>query len=186
MVRISPDPVFTENITMTDFTLRILKARPEHLPRVVELMRGLAEFEKLLDTFHVTVDLLERHLFGESAAAELLVGYLGSRISGYALFFHNFSTFLGLPGMYLEDIYVEPGARGHGLGKALLLEVLGTARERNCLRCEWVVLDWNEPAKQFYESLGAKPLGDWKLYRMDEAALKNILENKGGKDSIEG
>ena len=166
---------------MTDLTLKIVKAEREHLPRVVELMKGLAEFEKLLDSFRVTVDLLERHLFGETGAAELLVGYQGDRISGYALFFHNFSTFLGRPGMYLEDIYVEPDARGHGLGKALLLEVIRIAHERKCLRCEWLVLDWNERAKQFYESLGAKPLGDWKLYRMDETALKRLMENEHRK-----
>ena len=170
---------------MTDITLRIVKAEREHLPRVVELMRGLAEFEKLLDSFHVTVELLEHHLFGETAAAELLIGYLGDDINGYALFFPNFSTFLGCPGMYLEDIYVEPDARGHGLGKALLLEVIRIAHERKCLRCEWVVLDWNERAKQLYESLGAKPLSDWKLYRMDETAIKKLLENENRKDNIQ-
>ena len=163
---------------MNGIKLRIVKAEREHLPRVVEMMKGLAEFEKLLDQFSVTTDLLERHLFGEAAAAELLIGYLDDDICGYALFFHNFSTFLGRPGMYLEDVYVEPGARGKGLGKALLLEVLRTARERGCARCEWIVLDWNERARHFYESLGARPLGDWILYRMDEEALKHILKKE--------
>ncbi len=166
---------------MHDMKLRIVKAEREHLPRVVELMKGLAEFEKLLDQFSVTTDLLERYLFGDAAVAELLIGYIEDDICGYALFFHNFSTFLGRPGIYLEDVYVEPDARGMGLGKALLLEVLRTARKRGCARCEWIVLDWNERAKKFYESMGARPLGDWILYRMDEAGLKRLLEKESGK-----
>lgn len=156
-----------------------MPARREDLPRVVELMRGLAEFEKLLDQFEVTAKLLERHLFGEGASAELLVGYAGGEIRGYALYFQNFSTFMGRPGMYLEDIYVEPQARGLGLGKALLLKVIRTAVERGCPRCDWVVLDWNERAQRFYESLGAKPLKEWMLYRMDAGAMKALLANEG-------
>ena len=163
---------------MTDPTLRIVKAERGHLPRVMELMKGLAEFEKLLDEFRVTAGLLERHLFGDASAAELFVGYLGDEIRGYVLFFHNFSSFQGRPGMYLEDVFVEPSARGQGLGKALLQEVLRIARERGCLRCEWIVLNWNERAKHFYESLGARPLSDWTLYRMDEEALKRLLERE--------
>ena len=167
----------------TDLKLRIMKAEREHLARVVELMKGLAEFEKLLDEFHVTVDLLERHLFGEAASAELLVGFLDDEICGYALFFHNFSTFRGRPGMYMEDIYVEPGARGRGLGRALLIEVLRIARERECVRCEWIVLDWNERAKNFYESIGARPLEDWVLYRIDEESVKRLLQKEHQKDN---
>lgn len=167
---------------MTDINFRIVKAEHQHIPRVVEMMKGLAEFENLLDEFHVTADLLKRHLFGEAAFAELLVGYLGDEICGYALFFHNFSTFRGRPGMYLEDIYVEPEARGQGLGRALLLEFLRIARERDCIRCEWMVLDWNQRARKFYESLGARPLEDWVLYRMNEAALKELLEDEHRKD----
>jgi GNAT superfamily N-acetyltransferase len=155
-----------------------MKARREDLPRVVELMRELAEFEKLLDQFEVTAELLERHLFGDGTSAELLVGYAGGEICGYALFFQNFSTFMGRPGMYLEDIYVEPQARGIGLGKALLLKVIRTAVDRGCPRCDWVVLDWNERAKRFYESLGAKPLNDWTVYRMDDAAMKALLADE--------
>jgi GNAT superfamily N-acetyltransferase len=159
-----------------DQTLNIVKARREHLPRVVELMRELADFEQLLGEFRVTEELLARYLFGDPAAAEIFVGYTGKQLCGYALFFHNFSSFRGRPGIYLEDIYVEPGARGQGMGKALLLEVVRIAVERGCPRCDWVVLDWNERAKQFYESLGAKPLNDWTLYRMDEATLNKVLE----------
>ncbi|MBW2179444.1 MAG: GNAT family N-acetyltransferase [Deltaproteobacteria bacterium] len=162
-------------MTRENQTLRIAKATLDHLPRVVELMRELAEFEKLLNEFRVTEELLERYLFGDNAAAELLIGYVGNEICGYALYFHNFSTFQGRPGMYLEDVYVQADARGQGLGRALLIEVVRIAQERGCRRCEWLVLDWNERAKQFYESLGAKPLSDWSLYRMDEDALNRLL-----------
>jgi GNAT superfamily N-acetyltransferase len=109
--------------------------------------------------------------------AELFVGYIDTEITGYALCFHNFSTFRGRPGMYIEDVYVEPNARGRGLGRAFILHILRLARERGCCRCDWIVLDWNERAKQFYQSLGAKPLGDWTLYRMDEAAMNELLES---------
>jgi GNAT superfamily N-acetyltransferase len=162
-------------MTPADLTVRIAKATREHLPRVVELMKGLAEFEKLLDEFRVTEALLERYLFTREPVAELLVGYLDEEICGYALFFHNFSSFQGRPGMYLEDIYVEPSARGKGLGKALLLEVLQIAQKKGFLRCEWVVLDWNQRAKHFYESLGAEILSDWRLCRMDKVAINKLL-----------
>ena len=111
------------------------------------------------------------------------MGFLDDEICGYALFFHNFSTFRGRPGMYMEDIYVEPGARGRGLGRALLIEVLRIARERECVRCEWIVLDWNERAKNFYESIGARPLEDWVLYRIDEESVKRLLQKEHQKDN---
>lgn len=155
-------------------TIRIAKATREDLPRIVEMMRGLAEFEKLLHEFRVTEALLERYLFTREPSAELLVGYLGGAVDGYALFFHNFSTFQGRPGIYIEDIYVEPRARGKGLGKALFVEVMRIARERGCLRSEWLVLDWNRRARNFYESLGAEILSDWRLCRMDETAIKRV------------
>ena len=159
----------------TDFKIKISKATRDHLPRIVELMKGLAEFENLLDEFRVTEDLLDRYLFALEPAAELLIGWLGEEIHGYALFFHNFSTFQGRPGMYIEDVYVDPTARGKGLGKALLIEVIRIARERGCRRSEWLVLDWNRRAKQLYESLGAEILSDWRLCRMDEAAMDRLV-----------
>lgn len=161
---------------MTTPNLRIEKAEREHLPRVVELMRGLAEFEDLLDSFSVTPELLERHLFTDPPAAELLVGYLNDDLQGYAIFLQNFSSFRGRPGMYLEDVYVEPQARGKGLGRALMLQVFAIARDRGIERCDWIVLDWNQRAKQFYDALGAKPLNGWTIYRLEAAAMKALLE----------
>ena len=163
-------------------TIRIVKATRDHLPRVVELMRGLAEFEKLLDQFRVTEALLEQYLFIREPSAELLLGCIGEEIHGYALFFPNFSSFQGRPGMYLEDVYVEPCARGKGLGRALLVEVMRIARARGCRRSEWLVLDWNERARHFYESIGAEILSDWRLCRMDEAAMKRLVSGDNHKD----
>jgi GNAT superfamily N-acetyltransferase len=145
-------------------------------------MKGLAEFEKLLDEFRVTEDLLERYLFIREPAAELLIGILGKEIRGYALFFQNFSSFQGRPGMYLEDVYVEPNARGKGLGKALLLEVIRIAHARGCRRSEWVVLDWNQRAKNFYESLGAEILSDWRICRMNEVAMDKLVSGDSQED----
>ena len=162
---------------MPDPGIRVVKATRADLPRVVEMMRGLAEFEKLLAEFRVTEALLEQYVFASAPAAELLVGSLGDEIRGYALFFHNFSSFQGRPGVYLEDVYVEPSARGKGLGKALLRKVISTGRARGCRRCEWIVLDWNQRAKQFYESLGANILSDWRLCRMDEVAMDSLVSN---------
>jgi len=176
----------SEKMTTEDLTIRISKAAREHLPRVVELMKGLAEFEKLLDEFRVTEALLERYLFTQEPAAELLIGYLGEEIHGYALFFHNFSSCQGLPGMYIEDVYVEPYARGKGLGKALLVEVMRIARARGCRRSEWIVLDWNQRAKQFYESLGAEILSDWRLCRMDEIAINRLISGDYQEDNGPG
>ena len=160
-------------------TVRIEKARPEHVPRVMELMRGLAEYEKLLENFHVTEALLVRYLFSENPTAELLVGVIGGDIHGYALFYQNFSSFLGRPGIYLEDVYVAPSVRGMGLGKALLAEVIRIALKRGCQRCDWTVLDWNEPAIYFYESLGANLLHEWRLCRIEAEAMERLIGKNG-------
>lgn len=155
--------------------LNVEKANPKHVPRVIELMRGLAEYEKLLDKFHVTEAFLLRYLFSENPTAELLVGMINDDIHGYALFYQNFSSFLGRPGIYLEDIYVSPNERGKGLGKALLAEVIRIALNRGCQRCDWTVLDWNEPAKQFYKSLGANLLHEWRLCRIEAEAMEKLI-----------
>jgi GNAT superfamily N-acetyltransferase len=171
-------------MTTKDFTIRIVRATREHLPRVIELMKGLAEFENLINEFRATETLLEHYLFAQEPVAELLVGLIGKEINGYALFFNNFSTFQGRPGIYIEDIYVEPDARGKGLGRALLVEIMRITRARGCRRADWIVLDWNQRAKHFYESIGAEIFKDWRLCRMDETAINRLLsENRTEEDT---
>ena len=121
-----------------------------------------------------TEELLKETLFGERQVAEIIIGYAGATPVGFALFFHNFSTFLGLPGIYLEDLYVQPRYRGNGLGRKMLQYVAQLAKERQCGRVEWSVLDWNEPSIQFYRSLGAKPLDDWTMFRVTGDALDRL------------
>lgn len=154
----------------------ISPATSDDVPAILAMIRELAEYEKLLDRLKATEDSLRRDLFGPRPYAEVLMGRLEGRAVGYALFFHNYSTFLAKPGIYLEDIYVRPAARGRGVGKALLTAVARTARERNCGRIEWSVLDWNKPSIDFYLSLGAKPLDDWTMYRMDERAIAKLAQ----------
>lgn len=144
------------------------------LPALLGLIRELAEYEKLS---HLVVNdeaLLERGLFGEGSRAEALVCIAGDRAVGMAIWSHNFSTFLGRKGLYLEDLYVQPGHRGQGLGKALLLALARIAHERGCGRFEWMVLDWNEPSIRFYESLGAVAMKEWRLFRVAGEALEKL------------
>ena len=157
------------NITTTPAT-------PRDVPTILALIRELAESEKLLDRVSATEASLRRDLFGPRPYAEVLIGRLGAEPVGYALFFHSYSTFLAKPGIYLEDVFVKPAARGKGVGKALLRAVARAARDRGCGRMEWSVLNWNTPAIEFYESLGAEPLKGWTTYRMDEAAISALAE----------
>ena len=133
---------------------------------ILELIRGLAAYEKLSHEVVATPELLEKWLFGEKPVAEVLIAEWDGLPRGFALFFHNFSTFLGRPGFYLEDLYVQPEFRGRGIGKGLLLRLAQLAVERGYGRVEWSVLDWNEPAIQFYKSLGAKPMDEWTVFRL--------------------
>jgi len=149
---------------MADFSIRA--AEPRDARELLGLIRSLAEYEKLADMAVGTVAELERSLFGARPAAEAIVAERGGRAVGFALFFTTFSTFLCKPGIYLEDLFVEPGHRGHGIGKALLARLAALAVERGCGRLEWRVLDWNEPSIRFYESLGAKLMPEWELVRM--------------------
>lgn len=149
-------------------------AVPDDVPAILGLIRELAEYERLLDQVVADEAALHRALFGERRYVEALVSIVGDETVGFALFFHNFSTFLGKPGMYLEDLYVRPKFRGRGLGKALLTQVARIAVERDCGRMEWSVLDWNEPSIRFYESLGAKPLTDWTIFRLTGDALRGL------------
>lgn len=140
----------------------------EDVAIILSFIKDLAEYEKLLDKVTVTKDILKENLFGKRKYAEVIFAEIDKKPVGQALFFHNFSTFLGKPGIYLEDLYVKPEFRGKGIGKALLYKVIEIAKKRNCGRVEWVVLDWNKPAIEFYKKLGAEEMSDWLVYRLNE------------------
>ncbi len=153
---------------------RIRSATKEDVAVVAELIRGLARYEKLEHEVVMTEDLLAAGLFGERPYAEVLLAVDDDRPVGFALFFHNFSTFLGRPGIYLEDLFVVPEERGSGIGRALLEHLARLAVDRGCARLEWAVLDWNRDAIAFYERLGARPNSDWTVYRLTGEALATL------------
>ena len=155
--------------------VRIVPATERDVPQILELIRGLAEYEKLLHVFEATEERLRRTLFCERPAAEVWLAFQGAECAGFALFFTNYSTFLGKSGLYLEDIFVKPHLRRKGIGLALLKKLAAIARARDYGRMEWSVLDWNEPAINFYKKLGAVPLDDWRLFRMTGEALANFV-----------
>lgn len=138
----------------------------QDVPLILTFIQELAEYEKARDQAVATEADLRETLFGPRPYAEVVIAELEGEPVGFALFFHNYSTWLGRPGLYLEDIYVRPHARGRGVGRRLFTYLIDLARERRCGRMEWVVLDWNEPAIRFYESLGAKGMDDWRLFRL--------------------
>jgi GNAT superfamily N-acetyltransferase len=144
------------------------------VPVIAELIRGLARFEKLEQEVVMTEELLAAGLFGDRPYAEVVLAENDERPVGFALFFHNFSTFLGRPGIYLEDLFVIPEHRGQGIGRMLLAHLARLAVERGCGRLEWAVLDWNRDAIQFYERLGARPNSDWTVYRLAGEALTGL------------
>jgi GNAT superfamily N-acetyltransferase len=159
-------------------SLSIRDAVPGDLPLIAELILELAEFEKLSHEVRFDEEVLGRKLFGERPYAEVLMGEIDGTAQGFALFFHNFSTFEGRPGIYLEDLYVRPEARGAGLGKAMLRHLAALALERDCARLEWWVLDWNAPAIGFYRSIGALPMDEWTVMRMNGEALAELASVK--------
>src|SRR5919199_5743741 len=152
----------------------IRPATPADVPAVARLIRALADYERLAHAVELDEDRLREHLFGPRPFAEVLLAEDTGRVVGFALYFHNYSTFLGKPGLYLEDLYVEPEHRGRGHGKALLGALARLAVERGCGRMEWAVLDWNEPALRFYRQLGAVPLGDWTVQRLVGDNLRRV------------
>jgi len=155
-------------------TLSIRSAVTTDLPLIAQFICDLAEYEKLAHEVRFDEAVLGDRLFGARPYAEVLIGEIDGIAQGFALFFHNFSTFEGKPGIYLEDLFVRPEARGSGLGKALLKALAALAVERDCARLEWWVLDWNEPAIQFYKKLGAKPMEEWTTFRVDGDALQEL------------
>jgi GNAT superfamily N-acetyltransferase len=154
--------------------LEIRSATEADVPLILTLINELADYERLSHEVVATEEALRDSLFGERRVAEALLGYLEDDPAGFALFFHNFSTFLGKPGIYLEDLYVRPEFRGAGVGKALLVHLAGLAKERGCGRLEWSVLDWNEPAIGFYRGIGASPVSGWTVYRVTGEALEEL------------
>ena len=148
--------------------------QPDDVPTILSLIRGLAEYERLSHEMVGTEELLHEHLFGERPYVEVLMAEAGGRAVGFALFFHNYSTFLTRPGIYLEDLFVLPEERGRGYGKALLTALGRLALERNCGRLEWSVLNWNEPSIQFYRSLGAVSMDEWTVNRVTGDALERL------------
>jgi GNAT superfamily N-acetyltransferase len=149
-------------------------AAPADLPAIVSLIGELAEFENLTHLLQVTPESLAPHLFGPKPAAECIVGEHDGAVVAFALYFTNFSTFLGKPGLYLEDLYVQPAHRGSGLGQALLVHLARIAAARGCGRFEWAVLDWNVHAIRFYERMGATVLPDWRICRLTGDALQRL------------
>jgi GNAT superfamily N-acetyltransferase len=159
-------------------SLKIVPATVREVPVILSFIRKLGEYEKLSHQVVATEELLRDTLFGARPVAEVLIAHLAEEPAAFALFFHNFSTFLGRPGIYLEDLFVEPTHRGQGIGKALLIEIAKIAKDRNCGRLEWAVLDWNAPAIDFYRRLGAIPLDDWTMFRITGEALDNLAGRK--------
>ncbi len=144
------------------------------IPTLLRFIRALAEYERLLDEVTATEEALRTTLFGDQPRAEVVLAEVGGVPVGFALFFHNYSTFLAKPGLYLEDLFVLPEYRGRGYGKALLIHLARLAVQRGCGRFEWSVLDWNEPSIQFYKSLGAIPMSDWSIFRVTGTALEYL------------
>ena len=154
--------------------VEIRVATENDVPLILSFIRELAKYEKLSHEVVATEDVLRDSLFGERTGAEVVIGYEDGTPAGFAIFFHNFSTFLGRPGLYLEDLYVKPERRGRGLGRALLVHLAKLARERGCGRMEWSVLDWNEPAIKLYKGIGATPMDEWTVYRVTGEALEDL------------
>jgi GNAT superfamily N-acetyltransferase len=161
---------------MPEIEIRVVTE--DDVPLILSLITELAEYERLSHEVVATEEMLRDSLFEERRVAEVVLGYKGDDPAGFALFFHNFSTFLGKPGIYLEDLYVKPEFRGAGVGRALLVYLAKLARERGCGRLEWWVLDWNEPAIRFYKALGAVPMEDWTVYRVMGEALDKLASDR--------
>lgn len=155
--------------------LKIRAAEIEDVPLILEFVKGIARFENLSHLVMATEENLAEGIFGKRSYAEVFFAELDGVPAGFTVFFHNFSTFVGKPGLYIEDIFVKPEFRGKGIGKAMFLHCVKLAKERNCGRIEWAVLDWN-PARKFYEHFGGSLVNGWNIYRMNEEKFENALE----------
>ncbi len=152
------------------------------VPLILQLIRDLAEYERAPQDAVATEEQLREVLFGEHPAAQTLLAFDGDAAVGFAVYFFNFSTWLGRPGLYLEDLFVRPDQRGHGYGRALLERLAQIAQERGCGRMEWSVLDWNEPAIQFYKKLGATPMEEWTVFRLTQEGIASLAQKNSGRD----
>ena len=161
-----------------NFTIRA--ATVDDVPVVLELIRALATYERAPNDVTATEKGLTEVLFGEKPSAEVLLAFENETAVGFAVFFHNFSTWLGRPGLYLEDLFVRPEHRGKGYGRALLIYLAKIARARGCGRMEWAVLDWNEPAIEFYRKLGAKPMNEWTVFRLTRDGIAKLADAAPG------
>src|SRR5215472_1599617 len=154
------------------------RARVQDVPAILQLIRDLAIYERAPDEVTATEEQLIDVLFGERPVAEVLLAFEGESPVGFAVFFYNFSTWLGRPGLYLEDLFVKPEKRGKGYGRALLIELAKIARDRGCGRMEWAVLNWNEPAIKFYRALGAKPMNEWTVFRLTRDEIASLANSE--------
>ena len=162
---------------MKETVLSIRPATFTDVPVILQLIRDLAAYERAPNEVTATKEQLVDVLFGQKPAAEVLLAFENGTPAGFAVFFHNFSTWLGRPGLYLEDLFVKPEMRGKGYGRALLVDLAKIARERGCGRMEWAVLNWNDPAIQFYRKLGAKPMDEWTVFRLTRDGIAKLAES---------
>lgn len=160
--------------SLPHFTIR--STTIEDVPRILAFIRGIAEYERLSHEVIATEETLKETLFGENSSAEVLLGEMEGEPVCFVVFFHNFSTFMGRPGLYLEDLFVLPEWRARGIGKIMLTYLAYLAHQRGCARFEWSVLDWNEPAIGFYKSLGALPMEEWTVFRLTGDALEQLAQ----------
>ncbi len=159
-------------------SLEILPATEADVPTILNLIRELADYERAPEAVVTSEAGLREVLFGTQRSAEVLLAFENGEAVGFAVYFYNFSTWLGRPGLYLEDLFVRPTARGKGYGRALLEELARIAQKRGCGRMEWAVLDWNQPAIEFYKKLGAEPMTDWTVFRLTQEGIARLAESK--------
>ncbi|RJP65729.1 MAG: GNAT family N-acetyltransferase [Ignavibacteriales bacterium] len=152
----------------------IRSAEKEDVGLILSFIKELADYEKLTDAVTADENLLTETMFGKDAVPKSLLAFYKDEPAGFAIYFYNFSTFIGKPGLYLEDVYVKPELRGKGIGKQVLIYLAKIASEKDCGRFEWSVLDWNEPSIKFYKNLGAKPMDDWTVFRLDRMGIENL------------